>query len=399
MSLSPTWTRRAFLQRTALLTAGALLTGCAAGRASRPAADWLLYIGTYGPAEQDNLFLYRLNARSGEMTRVAGFPGGVRPGYLTISPDHRHLYAINASLEFQGRSTGSVRAFGIDQGSGGLSLLNEQPSEGAGPCYVSLAGNAALVANYFGGTVGALPIGPDGQLGPAAAVDQHVGSGPHKNQDRAHAHCIRPDPAGRFALAVDLGTDQVLAYPLSAAPPRLQLPPQVAFTARPGAGPRHLAWHPNGRWAYLINELNSTVTALGYDAAAGRLTELHTLPALPADYAGPNSCADIHVSPDGRFVYGSNRGHDSLVVYAVDAGSGRLTLVEHVSTQGKTPRNFTLSPDGRLLLVANQNSDSIISYQVDARSGRLRPTGFTAAVPAPVCLQLLPDFTRGGAGQ
>lgn len=396
MPFAPTWSRRAFLERSALLAAGTLLTGCAAGRGARLPAEWLLYVGTYGAAEQDNLFLYRLNAKTGELTRAAGFRGGFKPGYLALSPDHRFLYAVNASLEFQGRSSGAVRAFAIDQQSGALTLLNEQPSEGGGPCYLSLTpdGRGVLLANYFGGTVAALPIGPDGALAPAAAVDQHQGAGPHKNQDKAHAHCIFPDPAGRYALAVDLGTDQVLAYRLTTDAKLLQLPPHVAFRGQPGAGPRHLAFHPNGRWAYLINELNSTVTALGYDAPAGTFQELHTVSALPAGYAGPNSSADIHVAPDGRFVYASNRGHDSLVVLAVDAATGRLTLVEHVSSQGKTPRNFTLSPDGRLLLVANQNSDSVFSYHVDRQTGRLRPTGFSAAMPAPVCLRLLPDFRR-----
>ena len=391
MSFSPSWSRRTFLQRSALLTAGTLLAGCAISRSPGQAAEWLLYVGSYGPAEQDNLWLYRLHPKTGEMTRLAGFRGGFKPGFLALSPDHRFLYAVNASLDFQGRSTGAVRAFAVDQRTGGLTL----PSEGAGPCYVSLTpnGRGALLANYFGGTVAALPIRADGTLAPAAAVDQHQGSGPHKNQDQAHAHCIFPDPAGRFVLAVDLGNDQVLAYALTTDDKLLQLPPHPAFRGQPGAGPRHLAFHPNGRWAYLINELNSTVTALSYDAAAGTFQELHTLSALPAGFTGPNSCADIHVSPDGRFVYGSNRGHDSIVVFAVNPADGRLTLVEHVSTQGKTPRNFTLSPDGRLLLVANQNSDSVFSYHVDAKTGRLQPTGFSATMPAPVCLRLLPDFT------
>ncbi|TGE24709.1 lactonase family protein [Hymenobacter aquaticus] len=397
MLSNPLRTRRAFLQRAALLAAGPLLAACAVGRLGRAERELLLYIGTYGPPEQDNIFLYRLHPRTGALTRVAGFRGGTKPGFLTLSADHRCLYAVQASLEFQGRSTGAVRAFGIDQGSGALSLLNEQPSEGAGPCYVSLTpnGRGLLVANYFGGTISALPVQPGGPLAPAVVVDQHQGTGPHKNQDRAHAHCILPDPAGRYALAVDLGTDQVLSYALSAETGLPQLPGKVAFVAQPGAGPRHLAFHPNGRWAYVVNELNSTVTALGYDAAQGTFAELHSVPTLPAGFAGANACADIHVSPNGRFVYASNRGHDSLAVFAIDQGSGHLRLVEHAGTQGKTPRNFALSPDGRLLLVANQNSNNIFSFRVDATTGRLTPTGFAAEVPAPVCLRLLPDFTKG----
>ncbi|UOQ51282.1 lactonase family protein [Hymenobacter cellulosivorans] len=395
MKLNPFITRRTFLQRTALVAAGPLLAACVTGKGAAEATkEYLLYIGTYGAAEQDNIFLYRLHPRTGAFTRVAGFRGGVKPGFLTLSTDHRFLYA---TLEIEGSGSGAIRAFGIDQGSGGLSVLNEQPSAGAGPCYVSLApGNkAVLAANYGGGTISALPVQPGGQLAPAAVVDQHQGSGPHKNQDKPHAHFIRPDPQGRYALAVDLGNDQVLSYALNPATGLPQLPGKTAFKGQPGAGPRHLAFHPGGRWAYLINELNSTVTALSYDAAQGTFTELHTLSALPAGYAGTSYCADIHVSPDGRFVYGSNRGHDSIVVMAVDEDSGRLSLVQHASTQGKFPRNFTISPDGRLLLVANQHTNNIFSYHVDPKTGQLTPTGFSTEMPAPVCLHLVADFTTG----
>ncbi|MCB2376678.1 lactonase family protein [Hymenobacter sp. BT635] len=396
MKLKPTYTRRTFVQRAALAAAGPLLAACVAGRPSRAGREYLLYIGTYGPAEQDNIFLYRLHPGTGALTRVAGFRGGTKPGFLTVSTDHRFLYAVNATLEFQGRGTGSVRAFALDQPSGGLTLLNEQPSDGAGPCYVSLTpnGRGLLVANYFGGTVSALPVLAGGQLAPATMVDQHQGAGPHKNQDRAHAHCILPDPAGRYVLAVDLGNDQILRYALNPDSGLPQLPGKTAFAGQPGAGPRHLGFHPNGRWAYLVNELNATVTALSYDATQGTFADLHTVPTLPAGFTGANACADIHVSPDGRFVYASNRGHDSIVVLAVAADSGKLTLVQHVSTQGQTPRNFTLSPDGRLLLVANQNSNTIFSFHVAAKTGQLTPTGHSAQVPAPVCLRLLPDFTR-----
>jgi 6-phosphogluconolactonase len=394
MTLNPRITRRAFLQRTALVAAGPLLAACVAGRGATAAKEYLLYIGTYGAAEQDNIFLYRVHSQTGVLTRVAGFRGGVKPGFLTLSDDHRFLYATN---EVPGSGSGAVRAFSLDPRSGGLSLLNEQSSAGAGPCYVSLTpgSKAALVANYGGGTVSALPVQADGRLAPAAVTDQHQGSGPHKNQDKPHAHCIFADPQGGYVLAVDLGNDQVLSYALNTVTGMPQLPGKTAFTTAPGAGPRHLAFHPGGRWAYVVNELNSTVTALRYDAAQGTFAELHTVSALPAGYAETSYCADIHVSPDGRFVYASNRGHDSIVVLAVDKDSGRLRLVQHASTQGKTPRNFTLSPDGRLLLVANQNSNNIFSYHLDPKTGQLTPTGFSTELPAPVCLRLLPDFTTG----
>ena len=249
------------------------------------------------------------------------------------------------------------------------------------------------MGNYGGGSVSLLPIAADGTLQPPAATNQHRGSGPNKaRQTEAHAHCIIPDLAGRFAFAVDLGTDQVLGYGLDAGAGQLVPLPAPAFTAQPGAGPRHLTFHPGGRWAYLINELTSSVTALTYDAAAGTFREVHTAPTLPTDFTGPNTCADIHVHPNGRFVYATNRGHDSLAVFAVAPDSGRLTLVQHMSTQGKTPRNFAIDPSGAILLVANQNSNSIVTYTISAQTGQLAPTGVVVEVPAPVCLQVIPDF-------
>jgi 6-phosphogluconolactonase len=396
MPIQHTYTRRSFLQHLAGVATLPLLAACATGRTLGKSSDEvLLYVGTYGAAEQDNLFLYRLNAKTGALTRLGGFRGGVKPGYLTLDAAHRRLFAINASRDYQGEKSGAVCAFTIDQQTGGLTLLNRVPSRGEGPCYISLAPDekSVLVANYFGGNIGSFPVQTDGQLADAAVVDQHVGSGPHRNQDVAHAHCILPDPAGRYALAVDLGTDQILSYALSTTGTPLQVPPQVAYTTQRGAGPRHLTFHPNQKWAYLINELNSTMTALAYDAASGRFTELHTASALPAGFTGENSCADVHVSPDGRFVYGSNRGHDSIAVFAIDPSNGHMTLVEHVSTQGKTPRNFAIDPTGRILLVANQNSDNIVTYHINQKTGRLSPTGNTATAPAPVCLKLLADFT------
>jgi 6-phosphogluconolactonase len=309
---------------------------------------------------------------------------------------HRRLYAVNETQTFRGAKSGGVSAFAVDQRTGNLTLLNQQPSNGASPCYISLDrnGKAALVANYVSGTVSLLPVGADGQLALPTATDQHEGQGPHKNQTGPHAHCIVTDPANAYAFSVDLGTDRVDGYRLDAAKGQLTRIPEPAFVARPGAGPRHLTFHPNGQRAYLINELNSTVTALAYDASAGRFSELQTVSALPADYVGDNSCADIHVSPDGRFLYASNRGHNSIAVFAIDATRGTLTPVQDVDTQGKTPRNFALDPSGRLLLVANQNSNNLVSYRVDAFSGLLTPTGQQATVPSPMFVGVVEDFRK-----
>ena len=389
---------RRFLTLGLLGPAAALLAGCAA----RPAGpqkprEYLVYVGTNIDSEQDNtVFLYRLSPATGALTRVAGYSAGAKPTYLTLTADRRFLYAVSETGTFRGAAGGGVSALAVDRRTGALAKLNQQPSTGASPCYVSLdhTEKNLLVANYMGGNVAVLPVAADGQLGAPTATDQHTGSGPHKNQTTPHAHCFLPDPANTFAFAADLGTDQVVGYRLTPAQGQLARLPEPAFAARPGAGPRHLVFHPNGRRAYLINELNSTLTTLAYDPAAGHFTELQTVSALPAGYAGPNACADVHVGPDGRFLYASNRGHNSIGVFAIDAAAGTLTPVQDVDTQGQTPRNFALDPSGRLLLVANQNSNSVVTFRVDPSSGRLTPTGQTVSVPTPMVVQVVEDFTR-----
>lgn len=378
------------------LGAGLLLSGCGRPATTRLPADYLLYIGTNVAGAQDSsIFLYRVNASTGAFTRLSGQLGGASPTYLTLAPNRRFLYAVSETQTFRGAPGGGVSSFAIDPHTGGLKLLGQQPSGGGAPCYISLdhSTKAALVANYVGGNVSILPVAADGQLG-APTTDQHTGSGPHKNQNASHAHCLLPDPANKFAFAVNLGTDQVVGYRLDATAGRLARLPEPAFVARPGAGPRHLTFHPNGRTAYLINELNSTLTTLAYDAAAGHFRELQTVSTLPASYSGDNSCADVHVAPNGLFLYASNRGHNSIAVFAIDSGNGTLVPIQDVDTQGKTPRNFALDPSGRLLLVANQNSNNLVSYRVDAFSGLLTPTGQQATVPSPMFVGVVEDFRR-----
>jgi len=384
------------------LTAGGLLTGLLFTGCGRPAGgqrgrDYLVYVGTNLGSEQDNtIFLYRLAPATGLLTRVSAHRGGANPTYLTMPAGRRFLYAVSETPTFGGAPGGGVSAFAVDPHTGGLTLLNQQPSKGAAPCYISLdrTGKAALVANYSSGNVSLLPLAADGQLAAPTATDQHEGSGPHPNQTSPHAHCLLPDHANTYAFAVDLGTDRVYGYRLNPALGQLTRLAEPAFVARPGAGPRHLVFHPNGRLAYLINELNSTVTALTYETATGRFRELQTLSALPAGYAGANSCADIHVSPNGRFLYASNRGHNSIAVFAIDAKSGMLTPVQDVDTQGKTPRNFALDPAGNLLLVANQNSNNVVTFRVNQQTGQLTPTGQTVEIPSPMFLEVVADFTR-----
>ena len=385
-----------------LAAAGLATIGCApqlASTAGLDGHDYLVYIGTNVAGPQENtIYLYRLNASTGALTAVSAQKGGAQPTYLTLDAEHRYLYAVSETQTYQAFvNSGGVSALAINQRTGGLTLLNQMPSLGASPCYISLdrTGKEVLVANYAGGNVALLPRQLTGQLAAPADNDLHQPpTGPHKNQDKAHAHCIIPAPDNRYAFAVDLGTDKVYRYALDLAHNKLGKPAEAAFTAKPGAGPRHLTFHPNGRWAYLENELNSTVTALLYNAQEGSFQEIQTLSTLPAGFTGENSGADVHVSPDGRFVYTSNRGDNSLAVFSVDENSGQLTLEQHISTQGKTPRNFALDPSGRILLVANQNSDNVLTYQVDKRTGRLTLTGQSVRVPSPMFVAVVPDFTR-----
>ena len=392
---------RLFLLPFAGVALATLLSGCAGPGHAGAKADrgYLVYVGTnVAGDEAQTIYLYHLNPATGALTPLSTQRGGSQPSYLTLAADHRHLYAVSETGTFRGReNSGGVSAFEVNAATGALTLLDQQPSLGGAPCYVSLdrTGRDALVANYSGGNVALLPVQPTGALAPATATDEHQPPlGPHPNQNHAHAHCILPDPANRYAFAVDLGTDKVYGYQLDAKAGQLRPLPTPAFVAKPGAGPRHLTFHPNGRWAYLENELNSTVTALAYDAARGTFSETQTLSTLPAGFAGSNSGADVHVSPDGRFAYTSNRGDNSLAVFSIAPADGRLALVQHVSTQGQTPRNFTLDPSGRLLLVANQNSGDIFTYRVDKQTGKLTPTGQSVRLPTPMCVAVVPDFTK-----
>jgi 6-phosphogluconolactonase len=317
----------------------------------------------------------------------------VSPAFLALHPNKRFLYAVNEVDKFEGQAGGGVSAFAINPASGKLLLLNQESSRGGGPCHleVDASGKAVLVANYGGGSVAALPIGADGRLGAAAAFVQHAGSSVNpRRQEGPHAHGIYLDAENRYAFVPDLGMDKVLVYRWNAA--RIELepndPPSVAVA--PGAGPRHFTFHPGGRFAYVINELLSTVTVLAYDPVRGALKEVQTISTLPDGFTGNSTTAEIEVHPSGRFLYGSNRGHDSLVIYTIDAQTGRLTLAGHEPTRGRTPRNFALDPTGTYLLAANQESNSIAVFGIDAQTGGLQATGQVIEVPVPVCIVFLP---------
>ena len=367
----------------------------ASSAASKKAKTFMVYIGTYAKAGADSLYGIRVNALTGALSHVFSVKGMPNASYLALDAQRRYLYAVNETGDFQGAKSGAVSAYAINRKTGDLTFLNQQPSLGGYPCYVSLdkTNKVVLVANYMGGNVATFPVQADGTLGPAADMVQHTGKGVLKNQAAPHAHGILADPDNRYCLAVDLGIDKILKYQLEAGTGKLTPFEAPAFVTRPGAGPRMLTFHPNNRYAYLICELSATMYALAYQAQEGTFRELQQIATVPGDFTGKNACAHVEVSPDGRFLYGSNRGHNSIVVYAIDAGSGKLTLVQHADSQGDTPKNFVIAPAGNLLLAANQKSNTIVSFHIDKKTGKLSPTGHTIAVPVPIFLRIVPGFS------
>lgn len=376
-----------------LLTLSLLLGSHVRGLADEPATKFLVYIGSYAPADADGVHRYSLDAASGELTRLGGASGVKNPSFVAIHPNRRFLYTVAEIADFQGKRSGGVAAFSIDPRDGALTLLNQQSSGGPGACHLSVdaAGKNVLVANYTGGSMAVLPIDADGRLKGAAGFVQHEGSGATSGrQSGPHAHSVNLDAAGRFAFVADLGLDQILVYRFDAARGTLAPndPPFVALA--PGAGPRHFAFSPNGRFAYVINELDSTITAFRYDSAPGVLRPTQTLSTLPDDFEGTNWTAEVRVHPSGRFVYGSNRGHDSIAVFAVDQQSGKLRLVMNHSSGGETPRNFEIDPSGRWLLAANQATDNVVVLRIDGATGSLSATPHEISVPKPVCVKMTP---------
>ncbi len=350
----------------------------------------LVYVGTYTRKGSEGIYVFEMDA-DGALHPAARPAKTPNPSFLAIHPNGRALYSVAEVGRYAGRPSGAAAAFAIDD-AGALRPLNTQPSRGQGPCHLSVdsQGRFLFVANYASGSVAMLPILPDGRLGEATDFHQHEGSSANpKRQAGPHAHSITIGPQDRFAFAADLGLDKVLIYELVFAEGRMKPHDPAWVKVKPGAGPRHFAFHPDAAHAYLINELDNTLVAFDYDAEAGRLVEKQTVSTLPADFKEVSYCADVHVSPDGRFVYGSNRGHDSIAIFAVKPDTGELTPAGWASTRGRTPRNFAIDPTGRFMLVANQDSDNIVTFRIDPESGALSPTGAEARVSMPVCLKFL----------
>jgi 6-phosphogluconolactonase len=370
-----------------------VLNACSrGGREPAGQDEYFVYIGTYTRQNSEGIYGYRFQPSTGRLTSLGLAAETVSPSFLAVHPNRRFLYSVGEIADTGGGKGGAVSAFQIDPETGKLAFLNQVSSGGAGPCHlvVDKTGKGVLVANYGGGSVAALPVNEDGHLAEASAFAQHTGSSVDpKRQQRPHTHSINVSPDNRFAVAADLGLDKVLVYRFD--PERGSLTPNEPPFAKvnPGAGPRHFAFHPSGGFAYVINEMQSTVTAFAYDAAEGVLKELQTISTLPEAFAGDNSTAEVQVHPSGKFLYGSNRGHDSIAVFAIDPGKGTLTPVEHVSTQGKTPRNFGVDPTGSHLFAANQSSHNVVVFRIDPNTGRLTPTGQKLEVYSPVCVKFV----------
>ena len=348
-----------------------------------------VYFGTYTEGGSSSKGIYRsaLDLETGRLSDPVLAAEATNPSFLAIHPSGKFLYAVS-----EAGGAGSVSAFAIASDTGDLKLLNRQPSRGAGPCFVSIdhAGRNALVANYGSGSASVIPIQADGRLGQPTGFVQHEGSGANpKRQSGPHAHSINVSPDDRFAFVADLGMDKIMIYRLDIEKGTIVANDPPFATVKPGSGPRHFVFHPSGKFAYVINEMGGTVTAFAYEPASGALTELQTVPTLPNGFQGSNACAEIRVHPSGKFLYGSNRGHDSIVVYRIDPAKGTLTFVEHETADIKTPRNFNLDPTGKFCLVANQDGDSVVVFRINPETGALEPTGNKISVGRPVCIRFL----------
>lgn len=385
--------RLPYLRRMSRLTFLFLIAWASSLLASAEAAaqgNYLVYVGTYTDHGSKGIYAYRFASSTGKLSSLGLAAETPEPSFLAVDSSGRFLYAANETNTYDAQPTGAVTAFAI-QPDGKLTLLNQVSSQGAAPAHISLdgAGKYALVSNYTGGSVAVFPVLKGGGLGEVASFVQHRGHSVNpERQEGPHAHAVALSPDNRFAIVADLGLDQLLVYHFDAAKGLLGANPQIVKAA-PGVGPRHLVFSANGKFLYVINELQSTVVAYSYDAATGALRELQTVSTLPKGFSGTSTAAEIAIDPGGKFLFASNRivGADgSVAVFAIDSKTGTLLLVEIDSTGGKTPRNFAIDPTGSWLLAANQDSDTIVVFRLDPKGGHLVATGEVVQVPSPACV-------------
>lgn len=394
--MTPSISKRLLLVAMACLL---LCAGVAQGKNKKPTLaqkrgkmeNLFVYVGTYTNKSSKGIYLFELDMTSGAL-KPRGLVAEVSsPSFLAIHPNRRYMYSVNEGGSFQGKPTGSVSAFSIDPKTGHLKMLNQESSRGSGPCHlvVDNLGKNVLLANYSSGSVASLPIQADGTVGEATGFGQHKGSSVNaQRQEGPHAHSIQLSPDNRFAFSPDLGLDKVMIYQFDAKKGTLTPNDPPAGVVAPGAGPRHFAFHPTGRYAYVINELNSSITAFNYDSERGALTELQTISTLPPEgFQGDNWPSEILVHPSGKFLYGSNRGFHSIAIYEIDTDTGKLRFVGCQPTVGEWPRNFNIDPSGTFLLSANEHSDSIVVFRIDPQTGKLTQVGQPVAVANPACVK------------
>ncbi len=377
-----------------LLSAPLFLSSAAAAPKRSQNKPYLVFVGTYtNKTASKGIYAYRFDPGIGKLTSLGLAAETEDPSFLAVHPSGKYLYAVTEIDHFGAQKGGAVSAFSIDPRNGKLTLLNQVATQGAGPCHISLdkSGKYVLVANYDGGSIAVFPIGEDGSPASAAAFVQHSGSSvDNERQQGPHAHWIGTSPDNRFALVADLGLDEILLYHFNAAKGALTSNNPPYAKVNPGAGPRHLAFHPNGKFAYVLSEMASSVTAFAYKASNGSLSPLQTISTfsiLRKDQSGPKEAAEIAVHPNGKFLYASNRaGIDTISTFSIDPAKGTLKLRDEYPTMGKTPRNFAIDPTGKFLLAANQESNNIVIFRIDSTTGALTPTGEIAEAPAPVCI-------------
>ncbi len=371
-----------------LITLALVLSGLCSLNANAQSAREILYVGTYSTRGSEGIYVFDFDRSTGTLKPLQTASELKSPSFLAIHPTGRYLYAVSEA----GQSSGSVGAYAIDDKTGRLRFLNQQSSHGNGPCYVSIdkTGTWAFVANYGGGSMAVLPIDNNGSLGAATDSVQYTGSGANtQRQEKPHAHSVVLSPDNRFVYVADLGTDRVYIYELDTVHGKLK-PAQMPYvTVKPGSGPRHLTFDPAGKHVYLVEEITSSTAVFTYNPKTGALTMMEdAVKSLPADFTAPNTSADIHTSPNGRFLYQSNRGYNGLAIYSI-AKNGKLTLTGQQPAGGKVPRNFMVDSRGEYVLIANQDTDNVVVYKADAKTGKLTATGTELKVPAPVCLKLM----------
>ena len=375
------------------LTLSLLLAALFSGPTSLTGNDKMwVFVGTYTQGDSEGIYVLQLDLETGKLTKKSVVVSE-NPSFVAIHPSGEFLYAVNEVSKFKGKSAGAVSSFAFDASSGKLTPLNQQSSKGPGPCHlvVNKTGSCVVTANYGGGSVVSHRIRKDGRLSKPVSFIQHEGSSVNPQRQKGpHGHSINIDHSGRFAVAADLGLDKLLVYRINTRKGTLEPHSPASTSVAPGAGPRHFAFYPNGKNACVINELLRTVTVFNWNSKAGTLKEIQTLSTLPQDAKPIGSTAEVQVHPSGKFVYGSNRGHDSIVVYAVDSKTGKLTWVENEPTGGRTPRNFGIDPTGTFLLAAKQSTNNIVVFQIDQKTGELNTTGNAIDIPTPVCVKMLP---------